>query len=345
MAVPTYIVRTRDLNGANTFDAPHNNLELSYVLNGPGSATWTMPLRAAGVTMPNFAPWKRECIILRDGVTVWGGYVTSSPASSTAPAEVRVSAQGWFAKTHKRVVSDDQIFTNTEQLNIAWNLIAYTQAKSNGDMGITRWGSEVASGILRDARYRWWERRVIGEVLQEMAERGNGFDFEITPLKVWKAYSPRKTGASGQTFELGVNVYNMSIDIDGSDTASEVHAVGAGDKDRTCISVVADGAAQTAYGRLEEVIDFRDIKHFDSLTDKANRYLNQHKGARFQPQLSIVTDSPTWGSYEIGQTATVTANYGFLTFTGTYRIIAIVVHLTQAGNEVTTVHFDEVLAA
>ena len=349
MALPVYVVRTRDLDGTDTFDAPHNNLEFSYVLNGPGVATFTMPLRETGVTRANFAPWKRECVILRDAVEVWGGYIISTPASSTSPAEVRVHAEGWFSKLQKRMVTTDKIYTNDEQLDIAWDLIAYTQAKTNGDMGITRWGGETPSGVNRDARFRYWERVVIGEALQELGDHNNGFDFEITPAKVWKAYSPRKGVATGLTFKMidgdeTNNAYGMSVDVDGSDTATDVHAMGAGDRDRTCISVVSDSAKSLEYGLLEEAIDFRDIKHFDSLTAKGTKYLNQHKGVRFQPQLSIVTDVPAWGSYSVGDTATVTADYGFLDFTGTFRIIAIVPHVTQAGSETITVHFDEVLA-
>lgn len=348
MALPVYTVRTRNLDGSSAFDCNHNNLEIAFALNGPGSATWTMPIRDPGVTMANFAPWKRECVILRDGVGIWGGYVTAVNAGSTAPSQVRVHAQGWLIKLFKRVISDDKIYDAEEQFDLVWNLINYTQAKTNGDMGFTRWGGETPSGIDRTARFRYWERRVIGDVIQTIADHANGFDYEITWDKIWKVYHPRKTGASGQTFQFlegdeTNNVYNMSIEIDGADTATEVHGIGGGDKDRTCLVVVTDSAQQLAYKRLEEVIDFPDIKHFDSLMARATKYLNLHKGARFQPQLSITTDAPVWGTYEIGETATIDSDFGFLNFNGTYRIIAIVIHATQAGNEVNTVHFDEVL--
>jgi len=346
--VPFYEVELTQLtvNGGATIIAsvPFDDLQYGFTIDGPNWAEMVIDAWKPEATVANFTEGEREVYIRRDGELVWAGYLWSAEGS-TSDMTVRLSCSGWASMLDHRLIDNDKLFTDEDQFDIAWELIDFTQNKTDGNLGFTR-GPEPDSGVDRTIKYRFWERRVIGEVIRELAEMNNGFDFDIAPNKVFHMYHPRRGVLLGTTLELDVNMNTIQQLRDASEVASEVHGIGGGEGKATCIAVVSDATALADYGLRQTAEEFGDIKHFNTMTQKTTRFLNQHKRSTRQPQISlaVVGAAPEVGTYSVGDKASLLANAGYFNISGEFRISAYEVHLDQTGVEVATIHFDERLA-
>lgn len=338
--MPSYVVEVHDRLGNNTIvsSLPYDQLQFGWELNGPGFADMSVSMWQSEATYANLEPVRRTIYIKRDGTLVWSGPIWNLDAN-TGDGVVRITASGWISWLDKRLIAATQNYNGVDQFDIAWDLINYTQNLANGNLGITR-GAEADSGINRDLRYQWYERRIIGEVIPELAAMSDGFDYDIDQNKVFHMYYPRRGSAIGTPFVLDTNVHNIYELFDGRTLASEVHGMGGGSEKTTCIAVVSDATSLNDYGLVQEAYDFGDLKKYADLTKRADRYLNLHKATTRQPQFSAVTGSPAVGTFNVGDTGTITAVAGFFNVNATYRIINIEVHVDNTGVEVVTPHFD-----
>jgi hypothetical protein len=345
VGVPLYEVELTQLtvNGGATVIAsvPFDDLQYGFTIDGPNWAEIMIDAWRPEATVANFTEGEREVYIRRDGVLVWAGYLWSAEGS-TSDMMVRLSCSGWASMLDHRLIDEDKQFSDQEQMNVAWELINFTQNKTEGNLGITR-GPEANSGVTRTLKYRYWERRVIGEVIREIAEMNGGFDFDIAPNKVFHMYYPRRGVLSGTTLQLDTNMNTIQQLRDASEVASEVHGIGGGEGKATCIAVVSDATALADYGLRQTAEEFGDIKHYNTMVQKTTRFLNQHKKSTRQPQISlaVVGATPVVGTYSVGDRFPLLASAGYFNISGTFRISAYEVHLDQTGVEVSTIHFDE----
>jgi hypothetical protein len=345
VGVPLYEVELRQLtvNGGATVLAsvPFDDLQYGFTIDGPNWAEIVIDAWRPEATVANFTEGEREVYIRRDGDLVWAGYLWSAQGS-TNDMTVRLSCDGWFSALDHRLVDEDKMFSDTEQMDIAWQLINFSQSKTEGNLGFTR-GSEANSGVVRTIKYRYWERRIIAEVIRELAEMNGGFDFDITPNKVFHMYYPRRGVLQGTTLELDVNMNTIEQLRDAREVASEVHGIGGGEGKATCIAVVSDATALADYGLRQTAEEFGNIKHYNTMVQRTTRFLNQHKKSTRQPQagLAVVGVAPEVGSYSVGDRFPLLANAGYFNISGTFRVSAYEVHIDQSGVEVATLHFDE----
>jgi hypothetical protein len=173
-----------------------------------------------------------------------------------------------------------------------------------------------------------------------------GFDFDISPNKVVHMYYPRRGVLQGTTLELDVNMNAIEQLRDAQEVVTEVSGIGGGEGKATCIAVVTDVGARNTYGLRQHAEEFGDIKHYNTMVKKSERYLSHHIASTRQPQvgLAVVGVAPEVGSYGVGDRFPLLANAGYFNINGTFRISAHEVHLDQSGVEVATLHFDERLA-
>ena len=343
MAVtPNYRVVVANINGSEIDEIQTKNLGFGFALNDPGSVDFTMHLMDPKCTQTLMDPGKREIHIYRGTSLVWGGYLWYA-VPSLDEMQVRFSGEGYLSRFGRRTIDSTLTYTTVDQFQIGWNLIAFTQAKTNGDLGITR-GSGATSGVTRDRTYPFWERSTVLDMLQELGAVDNGFDFEITPNRVYNNYFPSKGSTLGTIFELGKNIDGLSYDIDASNMATEISAIGAGDGTNTCIAVAVDVTARGTFGLLQDTISVTDVKNFSTLQDHADEELRVKKGARWQPQLNVVTSDPPFGSFSVGDTATIEASQGFIQLNNSFRIVSITVQIDDEGQEQFQLYFDGITA-
>lgn len=352
VSVPTYRVVIADLDGNAIEEVPAKNLQISWALNEPGGCGFTIPLRHPKALRSLLDPGKREIHVIREGTRIWGGYLWFVGASSNDKT-IRIAGEGYLSRLMRRHIDEDLIYDGgagnpgIDQLQIAWNLINWTQNKIvntvSGNLGIVRDNPAEASGVLRVAKFRAWERQKIGDIIQDLTETGDGFDIEITPTKRWKTFYPRKGVVTDHVFELGKNIGSIAYDIDAENTITEASALGSGDRKNRCIAVTYDIGALAEFGILQESESFSRIRSYPTLANKASTMLKKNKKARAQPQITVETQDPPFGAYDIGDRAQVRAEMGYISIDKQLTIASMLLQLSDAGHESIQLYFDEVL--
>lgn len=82
----------------------------------------------------------------------------------------------------RRLYSDATLtYTATDQAEIAWTLVEYTQGKTGGNLGIAKgWVGTLPTNVLRNDR-TYEAGDSVGDRIKELAELIDGFDWDITP--------------------------------------------------------------------------------------------------------------------------------------------------------------------
>lgn len=297
-------------------------------LNAPGSFECVVSGKSSQATRANIKPGAQEVVVYRDGTAVWGGYLWSVNVNSVNAKHFNLTlrGEGWFSRLSRRYVLSDLHYRDVNQETIAWNLINHTQTQTGGALGFTQ-GAHSGSSTTRERHYCAWERDNIGGAITELANQDDGFDIEITPTKVVKTYSPKKTAASGITIDGG-DAFPFDYEYDASDMANYVTGLGNDD----CNPVVYDlvnSAKRTEFGLLQAVLD-NDTNKDKDVRSHTQTYLDLNDDIRYRGTLQWLQDkmpqaTPAYGTLTPGDTFTLTAavgtTAGFGDFSTTVRVI------------------------
>ena len=320
----------------------------SRMLNGAGSLEFTLDMEGPGVTPDVYAPGKRELHLYRDDgggeILVWGGRLWVADVDHDW---VRFMGLGWYETLRHREMAEDFYKVDTEQLDIAWQLIDYTQTQTGGNLGITR-GAAADSGITRTVLYCAEERQNIAQAIEDLGTADQGFDFEVTPAKVWKVWHPLKGEelSASVVLDTSTNVQELRYTIDATVVANEV--AGIGDR-KDCEPVhyasVKNVGSRDDYGLLQATISRSDIKEDGPLiNDLARKYLDLHKVARKAPVVGYPTilegPSPLTGEFALGDVINLQASKGYATFDDAFRVMGYTVTATQNGEERVDLNLD-----
>lgn len=239
-------------------------------LSGYGQFACSLNLKAkglAGLNLPGVLKGGRSALYIdREGVLVWGGILWRGRRAQ-AEHRVRLQFMEFESYFHRRLIIADYKPTATDQFTIARQLITTAQARTGGDIGVNV-GSGL-SGIVRDREYLRSSLPRVGEMLRELSEVENGFDFYISVA--WSGDVPTKTlqlgyprlgrgaSASGLVFESPGNIVEWNDEWDAfSDSATDYYAVGEGEGPSTLIGLAQRPAAITAG---YPVLESKDLDH------------------------------------------------------------------------------------
>ncbi len=344
--MPEFVYKLAELDGTALWDMPGTNVTWTHALNDEGSATMQLPMRGlSDLFYADVKSGSRVIEVWKDNVRKYSGRLWDITASSN-DEEFRISSRGWLFDLKRRSVSGTtEKWVATDQFDIAWELIDYTQDKVDGDLGITR-GPEADSGVLRDRTFPFWEQPFIGDEIVAMSELSDGFDFEIDAERVFHMYYPNKGAVKSIPLELGKNIATFGLQEDATGMANSFSAIGAGDGSNTCIAVAIDATSRSQYGLLEANESFTDIKTFTTLQSRATSRLARIKKPRRQPNLYAVFEADQdYDDYEVGDRVQVEAEDGYISFDEQMRIITMTHQITNEGRETVTVGLDQEVTA
>jgi hypothetical protein len=213
-----------------------------------------------------------ELYIEYKGTLIWAGQLAS--ARKTAKGnEVywEVLAKDWTALLGKRFCGVESIreFTTTDAGTIAWTLISEAQALTYGSFGITL--GTIEPSIVRSPSY---DKKNILEAIKEMANAGQdgsasyGFDFEVTPQKVFNIYYPYKgTIRENVVFRYPGNCEDFEAYVDSWGIVNQEWGLGQHWTGNTAIVSRADATSQAVYKRREAIKNYRDVGVLSFLQD------------------------------------------------------------------------------
>lgn len=308
-----------------------------------------MPLTHTQATRANLEPGQREIRIYRDSTLVWGGVLWKT-AINVKTYELRLYGEGYLSWLRRRIVEDDTVKYDTDQGDIAWYLINYSQV-THGTFNIT--DGHIDTGILVDRVFCATDFPNIGEALQELTEMDDSFDMWITPAitdssnKVFKTPTPsggaarRGSDLSGSIVLNQNNSQTLEYTIDASEVANRIWGVGTGECNPPQFEASA-AASITNFGELHAVAEFDDLDHLPSVEAHTREEIRIRKSARHQATVKIYEPDITWSSFDIGDIISLSSNRGYANETLDMRCLSFEVDVTSPDIVFYTVTLDSV---
>jgi ReqiPepy6 Gp37-like protein len=320
-------------------EMPFSGVTYSQVLNAPGTFQATIGLRHQKATRANLDPGRTVIYVERDGVLLWGGILWAASGNAD-DGKITVRGEGFWSYFRRRVLRATKTYTATDQFAIAQDLINWAQSEPGGSINVAV-GTET-SGVARDRTYNNWERKNIGEAVEQLAAVEGGFDFAIdvdydsggSIIRTFRPEYPRRGRDTSIVFELGTNVGGFSQLVDATVQANNIDVIGAGDGSSMLIATVTDLTAVPPYPLLDDVLSYKDVTLVDTLEGHGNAAL----AARATPLETIPTiaqfgPDTGLGSYIAGDEVTVRGDAGFIDVDQRARIIEISVKVDEQSSE------------
>ncbi len=280
-------------------------------LNAPGAISVRMPIGQPKlddgspiVTATRLRSWRNSLWVLRDGVAMWGGPITSrgtQPDSQT----IDLAGHGPHAYFRDRRFRPDTKSFTTDQLAIARQIIADAQAESGGDFRVDTTATNL-SGVSRAITYTGSERKPYGEALDELAAMLDGFDFRYVPLydetdglrhRLSLIY-PATGQDNGLTLEHGATCTVVGIDHDADRQANSWYATGAGEG---VDMLIEEATVINGDPLLEGIVSATDITEIPLLEDLADRAVARHQDPQLRVTVQLVDGlGPQLGEFAVG---------------------------------------------
>lgn len=331
------------LTGVLREEMPFTDIKYSQVLNAPGAFTASIGLRHPKATRANLDPGRTVIYVERDGVLLWGGILwVANP--SVENSKIGLAGEGFWSYFRRRFIRTTHTYAATDQFAIAQDLLNYAQGISGGDIGVAV-GAET-SGVDRDRTYNSWERKNIGDAIEQLAGVEDGFDFAIdvaydsggTITKTFRPSYPQRGRSTAIVFELGTNLRGLSQQINGAAQANLIDVIGAGAGADMLIATVSDASVLATYPLLEDVVSYKDVTETGTLTAHGNAEL----AARATPVEAVPSISQGGadtglGSYITGDEVTVRGHDGYVDVDDRMRITQFEVGVDDQGGETVSV--------
>lgn len=304
----TYRFLAHDLRTNEALEElPLDPFQLTEQLNAAGSMSATLSLNARTATGVPLAarytaastPERTAIYVERNGVIIGGGIIWKRTRAMGQAA--RLDGAGFWSFFRRRHLRTLQTFTSVDQLAIARQLVIAAQASTGANIGVTT-GAET-SGVLRDRTFQAYEAKQIGEAVEQLAAVTNGFDFAVevdaTLSKTLRLYYPRRgriAGTTGTVFATGKNVVNWTVDEDGSRSAREFTAIGAGDGPATLVSTrTRTDLIGAGYPLTSDVGSWKDVSVPATLAEHAQRQVDARAATPMFWRVEIDPEDPDGG--------------------------------------------------
>jgi len=334
-------------------EIPVTRINFSQVLNGPGKcdiSTSPNPVTDSWrnkISTDYLKPGRSTIYIEKDGVIV-GAYILWELFVIYPANRIRLIGEGLWSYFRKRVIETTVEFSGTDQFLIAKNLIDTALNKTGGNIvNMSTTGTSTSSGITLDRSYYGYQRRFVGEAIEDLADRENGFDFEIdtewvpnssppTISNTYRQYYPKKGTTALVVFDLDANLTRLQWQQKAQKFVNKLYMVGAGSADDTTLVTATDvGSLTKGYPLLEHKLVKKDVADSGLLSQYAVRELNQRN--QLYEILTLELDPKSvetrLGSFKIGDIARVKASRGWVSLDKLYRIMSYDVWVNEGAND------------
>jgi hypothetical protein len=196
-----YRVLVCDLRTDRLLDVlPIGDVSVDDFIGKAGSLAGTVPIpnRAmAERVRPILQPGRTALWVERDGAVWWGGILWTATPAADERGRVTVAVQGGTFDSYldHRTLFESVEARGVDQFDLARDLVEYAQSLDGGDIGI-EYGT-ATSGVTRTRRYDRHDQPRIRELLDELAETDNGFEWRI------RAHRDTESGRRVKLLELG----------------------------------------------------------------------------------------------------------------------------------------------
>lgn len=285
-----------------------------------------------------------ELWLYRNGQVVFAGPLAGW--RSSGDETLSISAKGLLAYLRLMMVTADLRFDQVDQFAIVKALVDHWQNQEYGNFGVDT-ANVALSGVLRDASYLKVEQHNIGQRVEELGRRENGFDVEVDPasrqLQLWYPGKgiDRSTGEDAIVIdERNITSSDVVCSVAIGDLASEAYGSGSSaGGDSTLWSEKANLELRSKYGRSAVAASWSDVSRQETLDDHTLGLLNARGAALIVPgPKTRVTPDADLADYSEGDTINYTLS-GALGVTGAYRIRRQRIAVSSTGQESVDLEF------
>lgn len=213
----------------------------------------------------------------------------------------------------------------TEQTQIAANIVGFLQDTTKGKDAVLISSATALTTLKRDRTYQFADHISGLQALTEFPRLVDGFDFQITPARVFTCYAlPTGIGTDKTatvTLTYGSNCEPVRQTFDGPQGASDVTTLANGSGPGREEAGAVDN---TVYGgcTVQQVLPAPSVDtKIDSLPAWASRQLSIYKDPTVFEL--IVTDRAVGFALGIGDHVTLSANLGYVQESGHARVVAL----------------------
>ncbi len=294
-------------------------------VNAAGPATGVVSLDIAEDPQLTLAERRTALWVEHRGQVLWGGIVWDVEPDIAA-RELRIAAHTWSSYFANILIRDTLIYRNltggVDQLDVFRALVAYAQAKTHANIGVTV--DSTTSGVLITQLFgpgagdAARPDKPVLEAMRELAEADPGFEWtdDVTddgastnPGKRIRLGYPRITSggsATGLAFTHPGEIDTYTWTKAGTASPNRLYAIGAGDGPFQ-LTESADNADELTLGYplLEASTggDHKEVVRRVQLAARARADLAALTGGRLAPVFTVTgPDGPQPGDYGAGDT-------------------------------------------
>lgn len=328
MGLYTFVVTDRNGTALGELERATER-QIKWYLNLPGAASFKLDLRDMKYAL--ISPGETNLLIYRAGSLVWGGEIATAQDEIDGDSWTSsIGAVGWLGSLEGRATDLGLSYSGWDTGQIAWDLIARTQAKSGGNIGIT--AGAVTSGVTANANF---DAKGILQAIQDLSGISPGFDFEITPGKVFNVYPGGKGVRVDATLEHGKNIRRFQRQRDATKMMNSVYALGSGEGTNMVVGQAFDAGSIGRYGVRELYLSQKDSSDVNALNGMAKGALVPNPpeiiGLEIDPQ------DPPFGAYSVGDYVRVIVNAGGVQYDSWQRVYGIEIEISDNDYEKVTI--------
>jgi hypothetical protein len=247
--------------------------------------------------------------------------------------EVTMRATDYRGLLDRRILVDGDtlVFTQVAQADIAWYLVNQAQLNVSGGMGIVR--GIAPAGRLRDREFE--PGQTVGELLDNLSDVIDGFDYEVDPLMRFNVFYPRRGVSTGLALDYGGTISAVERKTSTADFANYVRQTGA-DGTTPAKAYTPELAAGTApEGRWELSVSDPDLKLQGTVNNRAARILADKQRRPDQYDLTVVAGQWQNLRLEPGDWATLKVQSTRLNLNERVRVLEIAHDIGMDGEYTT----------
>ncbi len=220
-----------------------------------------------------------------------------------------------------------------DQRAIAWGLIARTQARTGGNLGIT--DGSTATGVLRNRTYE--PGSSVGELITNLSRVANGFDWEIDPGLVFRLYYPQRGGDTGYLLDWGGVVTSVNRSVSAGQFTNRLRFNGGQQTDSGGLTIDAPTAEAVSAIGIEGSweTNLADSQVIDQTAANERAAYELAERAQILPSYTVGLNSELWSPDEfwLGDTGRLAIQSGRLDIDTDVRCIGLDFDIDNDGYE------------
>lgn len=337
MAVRAFALNAKTLT--ITHEIPFISCSVTSVLNGPSSwklelpVSYKSPLGVEILTSENLAI-NKSLVAIVDGENpiILGLFEAEDGSFDEDGQQVTIggsdAAIGYLGR--RLWIAAKTTYTTVEQFTIAAAIVAGASVAGIGSgIGVT-YVPSATTGITRDRTYNAQDRKYLLELLDELANVENGFEYTSVPTgsqasgfapNIVLGY-PTLTRKTSLVLALGKNVKKLSYSKDGSLYANVVNVGGANKTDDQLIATAVKTEDLAAYPYYMTTESRSTVVLQSTLQAWADRYLKLYGTPPTRYDVEVDPNDPecSVGSFRCGDEFRLIANKGRLAVDSLFRV-------------------------